>query len=88
MKTIEEVENKIKEGGRITTLKHEIEQLKLDIDKIDITSKVDKTILRITDFNGVSNSVTVQFYATELQDILKSKLKAKEELIQKLIKEF
>ena len=88
MKTIQTVIDKIKEGERITTLKHEIEQLKFDIDKIEITSKVDKAILRVTDFNGVSNSVTVQFYATELQDILKSKLKAKEELIQKLIKEF
>lgn len=88
MKEIDKIIEKKQQAERIERLAFDIQQLKIDAEKIEITSTIDKAILRVNDYEGRSNSVHVQFYASELKEILASKIKSSEERLNKLIEEF
>lgn len=87
METIENVLEKIKEGERIKTLSNEINQMELDLQKVTITTNVQKVRITVNE-DQLTNYVDIQFRPTELIDILKSKIELKKNRLQKLLNDF
>lgn len=87
MKTLENVNDKIKEGEKIKNISQEVLSMERDMGKITITSTIKKVRIEIVEDETI-NYVDIEFYPTELKKLLKEKIEYKKHKLNKLLSLF